>query len=195
MRSVTIRSTTIRKENSMSNFEELAGIAKECGFTHYAELDVETLEFMQEIRDMCNPNQCNKYNTSWSCPPACASLEEMRERVKKYSNGILVQTVGDIEDSLDWDGIMEAGARHKENFGKMRMVLSEKHPTLLAMGAGECRICETCTYPDDPCRFPDKMEVSMEACGLFVSKVCTDNDLSYNYGSEKIAFTSCFLIT
>ena len=176
------------------NYEELAETAKECGFTHYAKLNVSTLEFLQEIRDMCNPKQCKNYNRSWSCPPACASLEEMRERVKNFSGGILVQTVGDLEDSMDWDGIMEAGARHKENFRKMREELGAKYPSLMAMGAGECKICETCTYPGQPCRFPDKMEVSMEACGLFVSKVCTDNNLVYNYGPEYIAFTSCFLI-
>ena len=179
---------------TMENYETLAETANECGFTHYAPLDLSTLEFMQEIRDMCNPKQCNKYNTSWSCPPACASLEEMRERVKRYKTGILVQTVGEIEDSLDWDAIMETGARHKENFGKMRTELNKSHPSLLAMGAGECKICESCTYPDNPCRFPDKMEISMEASGLFVSKVCTDNDLAYNYGPNYIAFTSCFLV-
>ena len=176
------------------DYEAISKTAKKCGFTHYAPLDVSTLEFLQEIRDMCNSDQCRNYNKSWSCPPACVSLDEMRERVKKYTKGILVQTVGDLEDSLDWDGIMETGARHKENFGKMRTELNKDHSSLLAMGAGECKLCETCTYPDEPCRFPDKMEVSMEASGLFVSKVCTDNDLKYNYGAEKIAFTSCFLM-
>jgi len=118
----------------------------------------------------------------------------MRERVKNYKTGILVQTVGELEDNLDWDGIMESGARHKKSFGRMRKTLEKEHPILLAMGAGKCEICETCTYPDSPCRYPDKMETSMEAYGLFVSKVCTDNDLAYNYGPNKIAFTSCFLI-
>ena len=178
----------------MISYNDLAETANECGFTHYAQLDISTLEFMQEIRDMCNPEKCRSYNNSWSCPPACASLDEMRERVKNYTRGILVQTVGDLEDSMDWDNIMETGVRHKENFGKMREVLSKKHPSLMAMGAGECKLCETCTYPGDPCRYPDKMEVSMEACGLYVSKVCKDNNLEYNYGQEKIAFTSCFLI-
>ena len=185
----------------MISYNKLAEMAKEYGFTHSVRLDVSTLEFMQEIRDMCNAEQCRSYNTSWSCPPACASLEEMRELVKSFTDGIIVQTVGDLEDSLDWDGIMETGARHKENFGKMREILSAKHPplsadqpSLLAMGAGECKLCEKCTYPDNPCRFPDKIEVSMEASGLFVSKVCKDNNLDYNYGSEKIAFTSCFLV-
>jgi len=178
----------------MSKYDDLVEIAKESGFTHYSQLDVSTLNFMQEIRDMCNANLCRNYNTSWSCPPACPSLEEMREKVKGYTTGILVQTVGDLEDNLDWDGIMETGARHKENFGRMRVELKKKYPLPLAMGAGECKICETCTYPDEPCRFPDMIEVSMEASGLFVSKVCTDNGLAYNYGQDKMAFTSCFLI-
>ena len=186
-------SNNIEKDSKETSYEDLAEIAKKCGFTHYAQLDVSTLEFLQEIREMCNPKQCNKYNSSWSCPPACASLEEMRERVKNYNSGILVQTVGELEDSMDWDGIMEAGACHKGNFGRMRAELNKKHSSLLAMGAGECRVCESCTYPDDPCRFPEKMEVSMEACGLYVSKVCKDNNLAYNYGQDKISFTSCFL--
>jgi len=178
----------------MQNFEKLAVLAEESGFTHCTPLNVSTLEFMQEVRAMCNAKQCDKYNTTWSCPPACASLEELRERVLGYSGGILVQTVGDIEDSYDWDGIMDAGARHKKNFARMWDALEPDYPSVFAMGAGACKLCESCTYPDEPCRFPDRMSASMEACGLFVSKVCTDNDLKYNYGPNKIAFTSCYLI-
>jgi len=178
----------------MGMYKDLAEIAKTSGFTHYSPLDVSTLEFMQEIRDMCNAKQCRNYDTSWSCPPACASIDDMRERVQKYKEGILVQTVGELEDSLDWDGIMEIGAVHKQNFGKMRETLNINFQNIMALGAGECKICDKCTYPDNPCRYPDKMETSMEACGLFVSKVCTDNNLGYNYGPEKMAFTSCFLL-
>jgi len=184
------------EENNMPGIPDqkwLEALSKKCGFTHFAVLDVSTLEFMQDIRDMCNADQCRNYNKSWSCPPACSSLEDMRETVKKYSYGLLVQTVGELEDSYDWEGIMDTSARHKENFALMRGELDKVLDAVLAMGAGTCRLCETCTYPDSPCRFPDKMEVSMEASGLFVSKVCTDNDLAYNYGADRIAFTSCFL--
>ena len=176
------------------NYDKLAAQALECGFTHSAPLNVPALEFLQEVRDMCNAKQCDKYNTSWSCPPACASLEEMRGRIADYPEGLLVQTVGDIEDSYDWEGIMETGARHKANFARMWDAIEKDHQSVLAMGAGVCVLCESCTYPGKPCRFPDRMAASMEACGLFVSKVCTDNGMKYNYGSEKIAFTSCFLL-
>jgi len=104
-----------------------------------------------------------------------------------------VQTVGDIEDSYDWDGIMETRARHKDNFGRLWDELEKQHASVLAMGAGSCSLCESCAYPDEPCRSPHRMSASMEACGLFVSRVCADNGLAYNYGSDKIAFTSCYL--
>ena len=178
----------------MPDFDNLAELAKECGFTHTAPLDIGTLQFMQEIRDMCNPDKCDRYGKSWSCPPACASLEEMRERVRSYGGGLLVQTVGELEDSYDWEGIMDTGARHKEYFQRMYDALRKDEAQVLAMGAGACSLCDPCTYPSEPCRFPDKASASMEACGLYVSKVCTDNGLAYNYGQNKIAFTSCFLI-
>ena len=89
---------------------------------------------------------------------------------------------------------METGMRHKENFMLMRDALAGEKLPVLAMGAGACMLCEACTYPDAPCRFPDRMAASMEASGLFVSKVCTDNGLQYNYGPNKIAFTSCYLV-
>jgi predicted metal-binding protein len=117
----------------------------------------------------------------------------MRERVKGYSCGILVQTVGDIEDSYDWEGIMTVGARQKKNFALMWDELEREGEEVLAMGSGACKLCEACTYPDEVCRFPDRMEVSMEAYGLLVSKVCANNNLAYNYGKDKIAFTACFL--
>ena len=173
---------------------KLSDIAAECGFTHSGPLDVSTLEFLQDVRDMCAADKCNRFDKSWACPPACGSLEEMRERVKGYTHGFLVQTVGELEDSYDWDGIQEAGKRQGESFGKMWDRLEADGYSVFAMGTGGCTKCESCSYPDAPCRFPKRMAASMEACGLYVSKVCTDNSLAYNYGPDKIAFTACFLL-
>ena len=179
----------------MLDYEKLAQLAKDCGFTNCGPLDVSTLDFMQDVRDMCNPNQCPRFGKSWSCPPACGTLDDMRGKTKAFATGgILVQTVGELEDSYDWDGIQAAAKSQSVSFEKIWNELEKDYPNLLAMGVGGCSKCETCTYPDAPCRFPDRMASSMEACGLFVSKVCTDNNLAYNYGPNKIAYTGCFLL-
>jgi predicted metal-binding protein len=65
---------------------------------------------------------------------------------------------------------------------------------MLSLGSGGCRRCKKCTYPDAPCRFPEKKFASMEAYGMLVTQVCQDNGLDYYYGKGTITYTSCFLL-
>ena len=176
------------------NYEELADLAKQAGFTAWGPLDVGTLELKQEVRDMCADNTCGRYDRCWSCPPACGSLEECRAKLEGRTFGILVQTTGDVEDSFDIEGMAEIGEDHKAHVNHMYDALRASGADVLALGAGSCTQCQTCTYPDAPCRFPDQMVASMEAFGLVVLEVCRLNGLKYYYGSDKMTYTSCFIL-
>ena len=173
----------------MLNYEELAAQGKAAGFTHVVPLDISTIQLMPEVRDMCATNSCGAYGQKWSCPPGCGTLEECRQRLQGYTEGILVQTVGELEDEMDYESMQETGQRHKEAFERFYAQLRPQYPDMLAVGQ-----CKTCTYPDAPCRFPDKMVSSMEAYGMLVSQVCTDNNLPYYYGKCTLAYTACFLL-
>ena len=71
----------------------------------------------------------------------------------------------------------------------MWKIMREMYPDMMGMGTGTCTRCKTCTYPDAPCRFPDELVSSMEACGLVVSEVCTANGVPYNHGKDTICST------
>ena len=114
--------------------------------------------------------------------------------MEKYRCGFLVQTVGQMEDSFDIETMMETAANHKKNFDALWDELKKEYPGLMAMGTGGCNRCAKCTYPDAPCRFPDKLCASMEGCGLVVNEVCTANGLKYNHGKDTICYTGCFLL-
>lgn len=170
-------------------------IAEECGFEITAPLDVDNLKFREEVRNMCNAQQCpTGYDKCWSCPPALPELDEFEAEAKKYTQGIVLQTVGNMEDEFDFETIEETNKKHMERFtclaDRMREEMQGK---MFPLGAGACPYCKTCTYPDKPCRYPDKKMISMEAAGLLVGEVCTDNGLKYNHGKNTIAFTSCCL--
>ena len=175
-------------------YEQLAKLAEETGFTAWAPLDMATVELKPEVRDMCAVNSCGMYNKRWSCPPGCGTLEECTQRIREYTRGILVQTVGDVEDGFDFEAMMEIEAEHRSNFMEMYASLREAGAKVLAVGSGCCTACAKCTYPDEPCRFPEKMVSSMEAYGMLVLEVCKANGLQYYYGSDKMAYTSCFLL-
>lgn len=178
----------------MIDYNALCNTGKEAGFTHVAPLDCTTLVLLQEVRDMCASNKCRQYDKNWACPPGCGTLEECANKIHQFQKGIIVQTVGQLEDEMDGEGMMETEARHKETFHAFHDYLLKTYGRVLAIGAGCCTKCKACTYPDAPCRFPDKATSSMEAYGMDVSQVCKANHLPYYYGRCTIAYTSCYLL-
>lgn len=175
-------------------YEQLSRLAEEAGFTAWSPLDVATIDLKPDVRNMCASNSCGQYGKRWSCPPGCGTLEDCAQQIKGCSSGILVQTCGEIEDGFDFEAMMEIEREHKDHFSRMYAALREAGAPVLAIGAGCCTQCATCTYPEAPCRFPDKMMASMEAYGMLVLEVCQANGLQYYYGSNKMAYTSCFLL-
>lgn len=176
------------------NYDELKQLALDCGFDHVGDLDVSTIELKPEVRSACAENKCQAYGKNWVCPPACGTLEECGERLHKYQKGLILQSTGELEDSFDFEGIMELAQRHGESFGEFSAKVKKMFPDALILGDGACRNCKTCTYPDAPCRFPDKQSSAMEAFGMLVSEVCQKNDIPYYYGTGTLTYVGCILI-
>lgn len=178
----------------MMTYSQLSELAKQFGFSAFSPLDTQTIKLNPEVRAMCASNTCGQYGRRWSCPPGCGTLEECEARLQPFSTGILVQSIGDVEDSFDFEAMTEIETMHKARFRKMYACLRAQTSDVLAIGSGCCTSCAECTYPNAPCRFPEEMYLSMEAYGILVSEVCKANNLPYYYGSGRIAFTGCFLI-
>ena len=170
-------------------------IAKEAGFKLMAFADAATIELRQEVRDMCAANTCGKYGSNWACPPGCGELDECRAKVAPYKWGIIVQTTGQLEDDFDIETMQETAKKHGDNFVKMLLQLRKEHPELdvLPLGTGACMNCKKCTYPDAPCRFPDRMSSPMEGYGMVISDVCKDNNIVYNHGRGTLTYVACYL--
>lgn len=172
--------------------EMLLEQARKLGFETVAALDVSTLKNKPEVRAMCVEDKCQAFGRNWGCPPACGTLEACQHRMEQYSRGILVQSVAQLEDSWDYEGIQELGIRHRERFLSLADGLREQGHDILPLGAGGCTRCEKCAYPE-PCRLPGKVMSSMEGYGLLVSEVCKENGVPYYHGKDTLAYTGCIL--
>ena len=173
--------------------QDFISLAFDAGFSHVAELNMDALCAMEEVRDMCRADRCHAYAHTWSCPPACGDLEHCQRRMSAYPYGILLQTTGSMEDDFDVEAIGLTQLRHKKQFETLVRQIRTLDKSCLPLTAGACTICRKCTYPDRPCRFPSKMFSSMEAYGLFVSDVCKKSGLEYYYGPKTITYSSCIL--
>lgn len=161
-------------------------------FDEAATLAVERLEPRAEVREMCAADRCGAYGKNWACPPACGTLEECAARISRYKRGVIVQSVGELEDSFDADGMEELLRRHAERLERLAGDMRAEFGDVLPLGTGGCRVCGECAHPE-PCRCPGRAITSMEACGLVVNQVCTDSGLTYNKGPNKMAYTACVL--
>ena len=83
--------------------------------------------------------------------------------------------------------------RHKRSFESFARQVRLLTGECLPLSAGSCTLCRRCTYPDRPCRFPQRRMASMEAYGLLVSDVCRRSGLGYYYGTGTMTYTSCVL--
>ena len=166
--------------------------AREMGFTVAVPLQISVLQPRQAVRDMCAADQCRAYGKNWTCPPHCGTLEECAARLQQYHYGILLQTVGKLEKTIDTKGYQRIEQQHLQQFHALATQVRGAYPQALCLGSGGCRICTQCAWPS-PCRFPEKACSSMEGYGLFVTQVCRDHGIAYQYGEKTIAYTACIL--
>ena len=136
--------------------------AKELGFDAAVVIDPQILKVREDVRAMCAADKCGAYDRNWTCPPAVGTLEACQAQIKQYRQGILLQTVGQLRKAIDSRAYREAEQRHMKNLYALADEIRKTHPDALCLGAGGCRICKHCAYPE-PCRFPEKAMSSMEA--------------------------------
>ncbi len=167
-----------------------------CGriFDTAAVIDIYKLVVRDEVREMCESGRCGSYGRNWGCPPGCGSVDQCRQRAEKYKKGIVVQTIGSLEDSFDYEGMEKTAEKHHKRMTFVREKLESEFADILPLGAGPCRVCEKCSCPDKPCCLPQKRLSSMEAYGLMVSEVCIESGLQYTNGENTVTYTGCFLI-
>ena len=163
------------------------------GAYEYGIVNPREVEFSEEIRKLCEENKCRRYGTTWACPPAIGTIDECRERALKYNTMIVFSGKFDLEDSYDFEGMMSAMKGFKEIAGRLADEVRPVIDNYLILSNEGCGTCEKCTYPDNPCRFPDKVHGSIEGYGIAVSKLAVQTGIRYNNGANTVTYFGALL--
>ena len=176
--------------------EKVRVLLSELGVTRCGEVAVADLVFDEAFREACAANRCGKYGTNWACPPGVGDFAALEARVRRFARGLVIQTVWPIEDAFDFDGMLAGEVKHQALF---RQVAKRIAPLLssgatLALGAGACAVCGTCTFPDGkPCRHPDRAMASLESHGIDVAKLIACAGLAYTNGPDTVSYVGMVL--
>ena len=141
--------------------------------------------FSSDLLDYCKTNSCGEYNKSWTCPPACESMEEQKEKILLYKNVLIFTTKHELEDSFDYDGM----SKGRELHSLLTAEIKERLKDVPVFGSGSCPVCKTCAYPN-PCPYPEKRIGSIEAAGIDVTELSKSAGIAYNNGPNTVTFFS-----
>ena len=158
---------------------------KEIGITAVGFVNTADIVFSEEVRNICAGNQCRGYGKTWACPPAIGSLAECREKCLRYSSGMVFSVVYPLEDSFDLEGMQEASRQFKQVCDRLHEKIDFPH---LLLSNGGCSRCSSCTYPDAPCRFPEKLYPALEGSGILVNKLTKSAGIPYIAGVNTVSY-------
>lgn len=158
-------------------------------------IPVSEIPFEPELRKLCETNQCGNYGKSWTCPPDVGDIHSLIEEAKKYNYTLVFQTVSEIEDSYDFEGMMQGLKYYEDVTDSIKeLVHKEISPPILHLSAGWCKTCDVCAKKEDkPCRHPKKAVASLEAYGIFVAKLAEKANMKYINGINTVTYFGAFL--
>ena len=160
-------------------------------------IETKNIVLDRAFRDICATNACGMYGKCYMCPPDVGEIEELMCEVGTYDYALVYQTVTELEDSFDFEGMIEAKKKSYPLAQSLRKVFAEMNITkVLHLGAGGCGVCEVCAKrTNEPCRFPAKAMPSLEAYGINVSELARASGMKYVNGQNTVTYFGAVLFS
>lgn len=132
----------------------------------YRLLDTKELSVHQRARTICE-RECERYNTTWACPPGVGTLKECESRIRSYTQAIFFSSVAEVSDILNMEEMLETRSAHEELTTQVGQYLKDQGYEIFILSTESCDICRDCTFiAGKPCRYPEKMHPCLESHGV-----------------------------
>ena len=177
----------------MNVLPAIEALAAECGFSQFGSVETGRLRYYEEVRKVCEGNSCRNYAASWACPPAVGTLAECRERVERYGRMLLFSKAYRLESSFDFEAMGEGLREFKRTVDRFHRKLDGVLSDFLLLSNEGCGRCAECTYPDEPCRFPQLLHHSLEGYGFVVNELAAEAGIRYNNGANTVTYFGALL--
>ncbi|MCD8249558.1 MAG: DUF2284 domain-containing protein [Lachnospiraceae bacterium] len=130
--------------------EQMINTALTCGFTDAVIISTEEFHFVPEYRHYCEENRCGNYGRNYGCPPACGTVEEMKERALAYRKGLVLRSLTPVDNAYDEEETKAIKKAHTRMTNVLIRRLKEEgmNGSGMAIMAGPCNLCSSCRMPE-----------------------------------------------
>lgn len=182
-------------ENNL--FQALIETALSAGAYNAAVINTDLIETDRGFRALCESNACGAYGKCYMCPPDVGDIDALMQEVKNYAHALVYQTVSELEDSYDFEGMVAAKKKFYPITSKLRKAVDAMNISgALHLGIGGCGVCATCAKrAGEPCRSPALATPSLEAYGINVSRLAAMSGMKYINGQNTVTYFGAVLFS
>lgn len=174
------------------NRKQLEQQLRELPIVQYEFLETAELTFSPRVRLVCETD-CTRYGTSWACPPAVGTVEECRERCLSYPHTLLITTMNEVDNIEDLEGTLRTRTGHEEITRQVSELLRAQGAETYPLSTESCAICQKCSYPDGPCRHPERMFPCVESQGILLIDTAERFGIEFQAGGNIVTWFSLIL--
>lgn len=166
--------------------QEILSLAAAEGFSA-AFLEPAFIPLRPEYRKSCEENRCGNYDANYSCPPACGTAEEMRQRLLGEEKALVLTTAWPIESYRDAEGIRAGTESHNRATLRLLTKLREAGYEGFAVGGSCCDLCRPCKRKSgEPCAHPELRFSCMSAYCVDVAKTAELCGLPFSWDEKML---------
>ena len=109
----------------------------------YRILNTGDLSVEERVRIVCQ-QECERYNTTWACPPAVGTLDECVRRIHSYDKAVFFSSVAEVSDIMNMKELLSTRKAHEDLTSTLGEFLKEEGYDIFILSTESCDICAEC---------------------------------------------------
>ena len=79
----------------------------------YRILDTKDIGIEERVRTICK-EECERYDSTWACPPAVGTLQECERKIKSYPQAVFFSSVAEVSDIMNMEEMLSTRRAHED---------------------------------------------------------------------------------
>ena len=102
-----------RKKKTM-NIEKFEEFISQYPIFEYRILDTKDITIQERVRTICQ-EECERYDSTWACPPAVGTLEECEKKIKSFPQAVFFSSVAEVSDIMNMEEMLSTRHAHESH--------------------------------------------------------------------------------
>jgi predicted metal-binding protein len=168
---------------------------RELGIQVCVDIPASHLKPEHRIRELCHENKCGNYGAHYMCPPHIGTIDEIAQRIRRFTFGFILQYTKPLDVRNDPEGVTRSKVEFHRRILKLEKDLEKGGISdVWGLMGGDCALCRPCkAVSAEPCPYPDQARTSLEALGVDVLALLDTLGLDSRFHSHRITWTGCIL--